>query len=94
MGDPAACRPDAVPLADGGPWYGAGEGFSAYPGLAQRLALSDTDATIVPDAHAIAEWAWPHFIAGEGIDAAGAQPLYVRHRVALTTVERAAGLRL
>ena len=31
---------------------------------------------------------------GEGADAAGAQPLYVRHRVALTTAERVAGLRL
>jgi tRNA threonylcarbamoyladenosine biosynthesis protein TsaB len=94
IGDPAACKPDAVAVADAGSWHGAGEGFSAYPELAQRLALANTDATIVPDAKAIAEWAWPHLLAGEGSDAAGAQPLYVRHRVALTTVERAAGLRL
>lgn len=94
IGDPAACKPDAVTLADDDSWHGAGGGFSAYPELAERLALSNTDAGIVPDAKAIAEWAWPHLLAGEGIDAAGAQPLYVRHRVALTTVERAAGLRL
>ena len=94
FGDPAACKPDDVTAADDGAWQGAGEGFSAYPELAHRLALAETDTTIVPDAHAIAEWAWPHLMAGEGIDAAGAQPLYVRHRVALTTVERAAGLRL
>jgi len=49
---------------------------------------------VKPDAESIAEWAWPHFVAGEGVPAAEAQPLYVRHRVALTTIERAAGLRL
>jgi hypothetical protein len=32
--------------------------------------------------------------AGEGLAAADALPLYVRHRVALTDVERAAGERL
>jgi len=33
-------------------------------------------------------------MAGQGTAAAGALPLYVRHRVALTTAERAAGARL
>ena len=94
VGDPAVCKPDDVRTADADTWHGAGDGFAAYPELAQRLRLAQTDATIVPDAQSVAEWAWPHLVAGEGTDAAGAQPLYVRHRVALTTVERASGLRL
>ena len=93
VGDAVARRPADVERADG-EWHGAGAGFAAYPELAGRLALCDCDASIVPDAQAIAELAWPHLRAGEGVDAADAQPLYVRHRVALTTVERAAGLRL
>jgi tRNA threonylcarbamoyladenosine biosynthesis protein TsaB len=94
LGDPAVQKPDDVQPADAASWHGAGEGFAAYPELSQRLRLVDIDAAIVPDAQAVAEWAWPHLVAGEGTDAAGAQPLYVRHRIALTTVERASGLRL
>ena len=52
------------------------------------------DAEAVPDARAIGELAQPRFAAGEGVPAADALPLYVRHRVALTTAERAAGARL
>ena len=33
-------------------------------------------------------------VTGEGVPAREAAPLYVRHRVALTTAERAAGMRL
>jgi hypothetical protein len=35
----------------------------------------------------------PRFAAGEGVPAHDAAPFYVRHRVALTIAERAAGLR-
>jgi tRNA threonylcarbamoyladenosine biosynthesis protein TsaB len=93
---PAVMRPaDAVPPppADGA-WFGAGGGFAAYPELASRLALDRFDAGIVPDARAIGELAQPRLAAGEGVAAADALPLYVRHRVALTTAERAAGARL
>ena len=72
----------------------AGEGFAAYPALAQRLALRSVDPTILPPASAIAALALPRLAAGLGVDAAHALPLYVRHRVALTTAERAAGARL
>ena len=94
MGDYAVQKPGDVKLADDGTWHGAGEGFAAYPELGERLALASVDSTVVPDAQSIAEWAWPHLVAGEGVPAADALPLYVRHRVALTTAERAAGLRL
>jgi len=38
--------------------------------------------------------ALPRLEAGEAVDAEHALPLYVRHRVALTTAERAGGARL
>jgi tRNA threonylcarbamoyladenosine biosynthesis protein TsaB len=94
LGDVGVRKADAVQSADPGAWHGAGDGFAAYPQLAGRLQLAGSDASVIPDADSIAQWAWPHLVAGEGVPAADAQPLYVRHRVALTTAERAAGLRL
>ena len=90
---PAVLKPDDVTLPPG-EWFGAGEGFAAYPDLAQRLALRAVDAILTPSASAIIELAVPRLAAGEAVDAAHALPLYVRHRVALTSAERAAGLRL
>jgi len=55
--------------------------------------LSECDGTIVPSAIAIGKLAFPRFAAGDGLPARDAAPLYVRHRVALTIAERAAGLR-
>jgi tRNA threonylcarbamoyladenosine biosynthesis protein TsaB len=90
---PAVLKPADVSVPDG-EWFGAGEGFSAYPELAQRLALHAVDATLRPSACAIIELAASRLAAGQGVDAAHALPLYVRHRVALTSAERAAGARL
>ncbi len=91
---PTVCKPDDLRPPDPGPWHGAGDGFAAYPQLAAGAGLAAVDPAILPDAQSIAELAFPRFVAGEGLPAAEAQPLYVRQRVALTTVERAAGLRL
>jgi tRNA threonylcarbamoyladenosine biosynthesis protein TsaB len=92
---PAVLHPYELRLpAGGGDWFGAGDGFAAYSGLAAQLALRRSDATIRPDAQAIAELALPRLAAGEAVDAAHALPLYVRHRVALTSAERASGVRL
>ncbi|MGH8802794.1 MAG: tRNA (adenosine(37)-N6)-threonylcarbamoyltransferase complex dimerization subunit type 1 TsaB [Casimicrobiaceae bacterium] len=78
----------------GSRWFGAGSGFAVDPKLATRLALDRVDASIVPDAVHVAALAAPAFAAGDGRPAADAQPLYVRHRVALTEAERATGARL
>jgi tRNA threonylcarbamoyladenosine biosynthesis protein TsaB len=93
---PAVLPPAEVALPNSGhtAWLGVGGGFAAYPALASLLALERVDAHAAPDARAIGELAQPRFVAGEGVDAADARPLYVRHRVALTTAERAAGARL
>ena len=90
----AVCKPDDVEPPTSKGWHGAGDGFAAYPQLKSRLGLAACDASIIPEAQSIAEWAWPRLLAGEGIAAEQAQPLYVRHRVALTSAERATGMRL
>jgi tRNA threonylcarbamoyladenosine biosynthesis protein TsaB len=91
--EPAVLHPDDVAALPGA-WDGAGDGFAAYPALTQRLGLRHVDAAVVPEARAIAALAAPRVAAGDTVSAADALPLYVRHRVALTTAERDAGLRL
>jgi len=61
-----------------------------------RLAdvLSSCDERALPSAVAIGKLALPRFAAGRGVAARAAAPLYVRHRVALTAAERAAGEKL
>jgi tRNA threonylcarbamoyladenosine biosynthesis protein TsaB len=88
---PAAVR---LPAGSAGEAFGAGGGFAAYPALAGLLSLREVDALARPTAQAIGELALPRFTKGEGVAAALALPFYVRHRVALTTAERDAGLRL
>lgn len=94
--EPIAADPGAAPLPPGRGWAGVGAGFAAYPSLGERLesVLEHRDETIAPNAVAIGALALPRFAAGEGVRAPEAAPLYLRHRVALTAAERAAGLRL
>ena len=77
-----------------GELYGAGNGYAAYPSLAVDLGLAAVDQRVRPTAQSIGELALPRLSAGEAVAAAQALPLYVRHRVALTTAEREAGVRL
>src|SRR5204863_26583 len=58
------------------------------------VALSACDDRILPTAVAIGNLALPRLAAGQGVTARDAAPLYLRHRVALTTAERGAGIRL
>jgi tRNA threonylcarbamoyladenosine biosynthesis protein TsaB len=92
---PVVVAPDAAPMPEGQGWVGAGSAFAAYPSLRERYgaALVECDATVVPGASAIGKLALPRFAAGEGVAARDAAPFYVRHRVALTVAERAAGMR-
>jgi tRNA threonylcarbamoyladenosine biosynthesis protein TsaB len=90
---PAVSKPETAPLPPGSNWLGAGGGFGIYPALRDRFAraLIRCDVAVVPTASAIGALALPGFAAGAGVAARDAAPLYVRHRVALTTAERAAG---
>jgi tRNA threonylcarbamoyladenosine biosynthesis protein TsaB len=90
---PTVIKPDELELP-AGEWFGAGGGFAAYPDLAKLERLSGVDPSLEPVAPAIVALAESRLRSGEGVDAAEALPLYVRHRVALTSAERAAGERL
>src|SRR5206468_1906630 len=84
---PAVMAPADVRLPSDGAWCGAGNGFAAYPALGVDLALAHVAADMRPTARSIGELALPRLVAGKGVAAADAVPMYVRHRVALTAVE-------
>lgn len=89
---PPQCATPAVlpaPTFSGG--RAVGDGFAVYGDV---LLPRKPDSVYVPDlyptAAAVARLAAPLLAGGEGVDAAAAQPIYVRDKVALTTVERLA----
>ncbi len=90
---PAVCvAPDKVDVPEGSGWLGCGSGFEVYrESLEKRLASAckRIEPAIGPSAVAVARLAAPRFAAGEGVDAALAQPHYIRDKVALTTAEQA-----
>jgi len=91
---PVVLKPAALEPPPGEGWIGCGNGFTAYPELGSQLGLT----TVMPQTHAtgraIAAIARTRTSTSETDDPALALPLYVRHRVALTTAEREAGARL
>lgn len=87
------CQPPAVlpaPTFAGG--RGVGDGFAAYGPLlnARKPDLLDVRPDVYPTAVAVLRLAVPAFVQGRYVAAAMAQPIYVRDKVALTTVERLA----
>ena len=78
LADPAAVVPPP-----GAPWFGAGHGFAAYPGLAKRLGaqLAGIDGTLLPRAADIARIAAIDLAAGKGLEAAQGLPVYLRNDV-------------
>ena len=90
---PAVIGPAAAILPDGNGWTGVGSGFAAYPVLRERClpVLASCDPILAPTAKAIGTLALPRFAAGEGVAARDAAPIYLRHKVALTSAERAPG---
>jgi len=68
-----------------------GNGLSAYAELfADATFAKDAWPALMPHARQIAQLGLTAFQQGLGLSAANAQPLYLRNKVALTTLERAA----
>lgn len=91
---PVVLKPEAFERPVGDRWIGCGNGFTAYPELRSQLGLE----TVMPQIHAtgraVATIARTRRAFSASDDPALALPLYVRHRIALTTAEREAGARL
>ena len=90
------CKPEAAPVLEG-VWTGVGSGWAAYGEVLSAVYaknLVKTLTNITPTAEAILQLAVPIFAAGSAKPASEAMPIYIRNRVALTTLERAEGLRL
>ena len=90
------CKPEAALVLDGS-WVGVGSGWAIYIEILSKIYaqnLSQVLANITPTAEAILQLAQPIFAAGKAKPASEAAPIYIRNRVALTTLERAEGLRL
>ena len=81
LDDERVCPPEAVSLPDGvASVAGAGTGWQ----YADRLAVSAERSwpQMLPDAVDLITLALPRWLAGEVLDAADAQPVYLRDKVA------------
>lgn len=93
VSEPCLCKAQDAPRVLGEDWFGVGSGFASdnsaliacYAGQ-----LSGVDSAAVPHAAAIAALGAVRFAKGLGMDAALAQPFYLRDKVALKTHEREA----
>jgi tRNA threonylcarbamoyladenosine biosynthesis protein TsaB len=89
--EPCLCKPADAPPVSGEGWFGVGSGFAAFADVLQsRYAgqLAGMDAAAVPQAASIAELGAIQFAGGLSVDAALAQPFYLRDKVAFKTAER------
>ena len=91
-GAPGVDAPDAIASRLSGRYVGIGRGFSVYPQLAQiaGVEVQAAHALALPNAREIARLGVLRFGAAGGIDPADLKPLYLRDKVALTEIERAA----
>jgi tRNA threonylcarbamoyladenosine biosynthesis protein TsaB len=93
---PEVCKPEAS-LVLVGSWVGAGSGWAVYAEILSNIYaenLMNVLASVTPTAEAILQLAKPTFAAGLAKPASEAMPIYIRNRVALTTIEREQGQRL
>ena len=90
------CKPEDAPVLEG-VWAGVGSGWAAYGEVLSTIYaqnLNQVLPNVTPTAEAILQLSAPIFAAGSAKPASEAAPIYIRNRVALTTLERAEGLRL
>lgn len=85
VGDEQVCAPESVALACGSSgWFGVGQGWELRDSFPVTVtgAMTKVDASLVPRASRVAEIAARAFLAGAGVSAAQAQPVYIRDEVA------------
>jgi tRNA threonylcarbamoyladenosine biosynthesis protein TsaB len=90
------CKPEAAPVLQGS-WVGVGSGWAVYGEILSKIYaenLIKIIPEITPTAEAILRLAKPIFAAGLAKPASEAAPIYIRNRVALTSLEREQGQRL
>ena len=89
---PVCIPPTVAPAPTFAGGWGVGDGFAAYGSLLQgrKPDLIGVHSDVYPTAAAVLRLAAPAFARGAAVPAALAQPIYVRDKVALTTVERIA----
>jgi tRNA threonylcarbamoyladenosine biosynthesis protein TsaB len=94
-GTPAVAAAESVDVPLVGPFQGIGRGFAAYPVLQALagLALAAGACAALPDAKDMARLGAVRLRLGEGRDPADLTPVYLRDKVALTELERAAAKR-
>lgn len=90
MGDILLSKPEDIFLPIEAGFVACGNAIGAYPALAERLASTAcvVQTGILPSARQVAALAVPSALAGAGLDAALAAPLYIRDKVAKTIAER------
>ena len=86
---PALCAPEAVAPQPAAGLVACGNGFTAYPAAFAGSAFAvGALADIVPHARELVRLGALALAAGQGVDAAAAQPLYLRNKIAYTSAER------
>ena len=95
QGTEQIAAPDALQLPEAGDWFGAGSAWGSYqPQLLHRfeqtadLRLLDSDSSLLPQAAAMAELAATECVLGHALNAAQAQPVYLRDDVAKKSAQQ------
>lgn len=89
VAEPCLSAIGELPRLPGKDWVGVGSGFAILDGeLVHHLQLADTRSDRFPEAAAVAVLGARMLATGGGLDAAAAQPIYLRDKVAMTTQER------
>lgn len=91
VAEPALCAPEAVEPVPVDGLAACGNGFAAYPdAFAGRAFAQGALSDVMPHARELAVLAGAALAQGKAVDAAHAQPLYLRNKVAYTFAERQA----
>jgi tRNA threonylcarbamoyladenosine biosynthesis protein TsaB len=87
--EPALCAPEAVAPLPAAGLVACGNGLTAYPAAFADSAFAvGAFSDIVPHARELVRLGALALAAGQGVDAAAAQPLYLRNKIAYTSAER------